>query len=165
VRLSGSVGSGILPSLAPGVSLVVGRSIVESVRFELGVRTFPESATDDGSYGFGLTSAMLATCWDPLRKTRIYFRGCGEAMGGLFHIYVHPTPGIAILSPGDYAWFGLAASARLGFRFTEALAVESSASLEAPLTRRQGLVQGQAAPAFEQSTVGFLGDLGLSVAF
>jgi hypothetical protein len=142
--------AGILPGIVPGAA-VFGEMGNERVRASLGFVYFPESATDGGSYAFGLTagSAGASFAW-PLADG-LELSALGELELGALHAVVYELPPV---EPGDQLWFAAAAGPRLGFFALSPLRLELGASLVVPFVRPAFEVRGVAEPVFQSAPVG-----------
>ena len=165
VEASGVVTAGVLPSVSAGAA--IGFSVGLTPAWRVGLRgvVLPEARTDEGAFGFGISSAVVSTELRLLHVGVLSLGATAGAWGGVFHTYVHPFPGLAAVAPGDYAWAaidgGAVATVELLPRFDLAFAARGLI----PLTRTRALVRGDARPAFEEPLAGFLGELTAGMRF
>lgn len=156
---------GVLPSASVGVE--IGFSAALGARWRLGLRgvALPEARTDDGAFGFGITSAVASAEFRALSAGRFVLAATGGAWAGIVHSYVHPFPGIAAVAPGDYGWVAADVGVTTRVEIFRRVDLALGGSALFPLTRIRALVRGGAAPAFNEPAVGFVGELSVGARF
>ncbi len=159
--LGGGAGVGLVPGVAPLVSLRVRANVGE--RLELGVSAhfLPESQQE--GIGYALTSGALEGCLVPWISTR-WLRWCGEAHLGAFQVFVHAAE-LTPVEVGMFPWAGLGTGPALSLPLAGPIHLDVAISALVPLVRRQALVRGQSDPVWEQSVVTGRADLGLGARF
>jgi hypothetical protein len=155
----GALAVGVLPGVAPGAA-VSGELGNQRARATLGMLFLPESRTDSGVAGFGLTAGMVggALAWPLARGVELAV--FGELEVGAIHAVVHEGEPVR---PGDQPWFALGAGPRLAVVPLSPLRLELGLSLVVPLLRPSFEGLGLAEPVFQSSPVTGRGYIGVGL--
>jgi hypothetical protein len=153
------VAAGVLPGMAPGAG-VFGEVGGERLRGALGMRYFPETTTDGGRYGFGLTVGTAGVVLTAKVSEALELAGIAELELGASHAVVYELEPV---EPGDQPWVAAAVGPRLGFSGLRALRIELGVSLVVPFVRPTFEVRGAAEPVFQSAPVAVLGYFGLGL--
>jgi hypothetical protein len=153
------VAFGVLPGVAPGAA-VFGELGGERLRASLGMRYLPETTTDDGLYGFGLTTATLGAVIASPVASALELSLLAEVEVGAIHAVVYELEPV---DPGDRPWVAGAVGPRLGFAGPSPLRLEAGGALVVPFIRPSFEVRGVAEPAFQSAPVAVLGYLGVGL--
>ncbi|HEY3497829.1 MAG TPA: hypothetical protein VGK73_24190 [Polyangiaceae bacterium] len=159
LALRGLVGGGLLPGIAPGVS-VTGFAGTREFTGTLGLSWFPETSTADGEFSFGSSSVSAGACWEPLAAARFLAGACADFAVGALHAVVWE---LAPVEPGDHAFVAAELGPYVGVELGLGLRVELGAFAALPLLRPNFLVQGTNERAFKSEALGIVGFLGLGL--
>jgi hypothetical protein len=154
---------GLLPAVAPGLSLAAEVPVHRVLRVASGVLYLPEQRTPDGAFAFGLTAAWLGFCFVPPDLHRVVSLSlCASAEVGTLHSVVLA---LEPLNPGDRAWVAFSVEGALRLRIAGPLEAEAGADVIAPLTRAKFAVLERPGVVFQQSLVDLVGFVGLGLSF
>jgi hypothetical protein len=157
---------GLVPGTSPEMGLFgsLGRTWWE---ISTGLSWMPESATKNGNFAFGLTTAWLGGCLHPLRRRHVMLSGCGYILAGGMHntilaadVFLRPENRPSDI--GEQGWAGGAISPRLRFFPTNQFVIELGGNLIAPFTLRKFSLQGGPV-VYEQLPVAVAGYFGVGV--
>lgn len=151
----GSVG--LLPGVSTGFHLGAHSFLTRSLDAGVGVGYFPESR--DADFGFGLAYGEAGACLAVSGKT---VRICAGALAGAFETYVH-TRTLVPREVGAFPWLGAHTGPTVSIPLASPLHLDVGARAIVPITRRQGLLAGNATPIFEQAPVAFALSFGLAI--
>jgi hypothetical protein len=155
----GVLAAGVLPNIAPGAA-VFGELGSARARVTLGMLYLPESATDDGVAGFGLTAGAIggALAWPVARGVEL--SALAELELGAVHAVVYELEPVR---PGDRPWVALGAGPRLLIAVFPPLRLELGASLVVPFIRPSFEARGVSEPVFQSSPLAGLGFIGVGL--
>ena len=161
-----AVGSlGLLPSVAPGVSLAVEGPIVGRLRWSVGLLYLPDSglSTAQGSFAFGLVAAWAAPCLDVWRASRASLTACaGVDVGALRSVVLRGDPSTV----GERPWAAAFAGLRVRARLVGPLAGELGVEAVVPFVRDRFFAGGPTRDtAFQQDVAAGLAFAGLGLQF
>lgn len=159
--LAGGAGLGLLPGVAPIVSLRVRASVGERIELGVGAHFLPESQQD--GVGYALTSGALEACFVPLTSAR-WLRWCGDVHVGAFQVFVHAAE-LTPVEVGMFPWAGVGSGPALSLPLAGPIHLDAAVSALVPIVRRQAGVRGQSEPMWEQSSFTGRADLGLGASF
>jgi hypothetical protein len=155
----GLLAVGVLPGVAPGAQ-VFGELGSKGVRASLGMTYLPESKTDGGLYGFGLTAASVGAVFAWSLGDGLELSALGELEVGAIHAVVYDLEPV---DPGDQPWVAGAAGPRLVVSILSPLRLELGASVLVPFIRPSFEARGVSEPAFQSASVGGLGYVGVGL--
>lgn len=159
--LAATAQAGVVPGVAPGVTLRVLFALSPRVELGAGASYVAEQARD--GVGFALTTLSLDGCATPFDALRS-LRACAAVRGGALHVAVR-APELAPLAVGAAPWLALEAGPTLAVPLGTRVALEARAAATVPVTRRQALVRGAPGALWEQATVGAVAELGAAIVF
>jgi hypothetical protein len=162
VAVHTGLGLGLLPGVAPAISLAARLAVARSVQVSGEALWMPEARASDARFAFGLSAFALGACGSLLRRERVDLAACGALWGGAVHAVVY---GLTPTGPGDRAWAAAEVSARLRIRVIGRLHVEVSTPVLVPLVRQPFTVTGLADPVFQQAPVALLPTVGVGASF
>ncbi len=159
--LEGGGSAGLVPDVAPLVSLRVRAILGERLELGVGAHFFPESRR--GGVGFAIATGSLDACAVTLSEAR-WLRWCAAFHAGTFEVFVH-APELAPVDVGAFPWLAIETGPAVSLPIGGRLRLELGVSVVVPLLRRQALVRGISAPIWEQSGAGGRADVGLGATF
>src|SRR5262249_41268673 len=110
----------------------------------------PESRTDDGRAGFGLTAGTLAGCYAIISGERDALDACaGPELGALHSVVYEKNP----KTPGDQLWLAATGSVRGTIELEAPVLLELGLTLGVPLIQREFVVKGESGRVFRPSSV------------
>lgn len=156
----------LLPGTAVGVSLGAEGAPLPWLRLGGGARFFPERATADGGFAFGLTTAWVRACGEPWRGARAAMGFCLAAeVGALQAVVRQGLPSQA----GQQAWGAATVSARLRVHLAGPVAAELDLGGLVPFVRHRfhlgATGGGPGNTVFQESPVALVGIAGLALQF
>jgi hypothetical protein len=160
--LRAGAGVGLLPGVAPAISLAVEVGVAKAAQITGGALWMPDVRASDARFAFGLTAFALGACVALVGRPRVDLAACGAFWAGALHAVVFDlTP----VDPGQHAWAAAEVSPRLRVRIAGPLHAEVGVHLMVPLVRQPFTVTGFAAPVFQQAPVALLPFAGLGAFF
>ncbi len=165
VTWRGLLAMGLLPGVAPGLAWSAEWRIPPWIVLSSGLFHLPEQPAPDPTFAFGMTAGWVGLCGDLLRFSRITVAPCARFLAGSIHAVVRTHPTIVGTGPGQRAWAGASAGARLGVRIAGPVQAEVGADLIVPITRHAFVLRGEPEPVFLQPPVTGAIYLGVGVAF
>jgi hypothetical protein len=154
-------GAGLVPAIAPVVSIHARGNIGARWELGLGAHFWAESKTS--GMGFALTTASVDGCVIPLDAIRP-LRWCAGAHVGFLHVFVH-APELAPVTVGMVPWVGAETGPSVSLPLAGALRLEADLAAVVPITQRQAFARGRPGVVWEQSMVAGRASLGLGVSF
>ena len=146
----------MLPGLAPGAA-VGGEVGGAELRGSLGIVYFPETATADDRFAFGLTTGAVGVVLAWPLAAGFELSAAAELEVGAIHSVVFENDPV---DPGDQLWLAGALGPRLGFLGWRPFRLELGASLIVPMTRPSFEVRGVEGVAFQSAPVGAMAYVG-----
>lgn len=147
VFLGGALGIGLFPTVAPAITLSAGGGFG---RWELdvGMFWFPEVAHPTEPFRFGLTTTTVSGCFRAYPTKRITLLGCGSVWAGAQSVVITDDENaggpFTLTTPGERAWFELAASPRLRFVLAKPFTLQVGADVLFPFRYDLVINEGQA---------------------
>lgn len=156
-RVLGS--TGLLPRTAPGAGLF-GAYIAPSFELTASLSWFPDVATADERFAFGLVSGGSGACYRVPVGESAAIHVCVEVEVGSHHAVVRDLNLLTPLDAGDHLWVAAAAGPRVTVDAGH-VRFEAGAVAVVPMSRKEFQIQGTGTPIFQASAVAGLGFLGI----
>jgi hypothetical protein len=155
------VSAGVVPDVAPFLSLRARRAMASGWEIGVGGHFWPESRS--GGVGFALATGSLDSCLAPLASAR-WARWCAGLHVGVFQVFVHASE-LAPVDVGMFPWSAAETGPAVSIRAFGPVRLDAGLSGIVPLIRREALVRGLSGAVWEQSAVGGRADIGIAAVF